>query len=57
MKGEADADPYIPDMVVYLKDNGYAYLDQGALVVDVKRVRCKGDTALYDPQIRRRISL
>ena len=35
-KGEADADPYIPDMVAYLKDNGYAYLDQGALVVDVK---------------------
>ena len=23
-KGEADADPYIPDMVAYLKDNGYA---------------------------------
>ena len=35
-KGEADADAYIPDMVKYLKDNGYAYLDQGALVVDVK---------------------
>lgn len=35
-KGEADADAYIPDMVRYLKDNGYAYLDQGALVVDVK---------------------
>lgn len=35
-KGEADADAYIPDMVAYLKDNGYAYLDQGALVVDVK---------------------
>ena len=35
-KGEADADAYIPDMVQYLKDNGYAYVDQGALVVDVK---------------------
>lgn len=35
-KGEADADAYIPDMVKYLKDNGYAYMDQGALVVDVK---------------------
>lgn len=35
-KGEADADAYIPDMVKYLKDEGYAYLDQGALVVDVK---------------------
>lgn len=34
--GESDADAYIPDMVKYLKENGYAYLDQGALVVDVK---------------------
>ena len=35
-KGESDAQPYIPDMVQYLKDNGYAYIDDGALVVDVK---------------------
>lgn len=35
-KGESDAQPYIPDMVKYLKDNGYAYIDDGALVVDVK---------------------
>jgi arginyl-tRNA synthetase len=35
-KGEADAQPYIPDMVQSLKDQGYAYEDQGALVVDVK---------------------
>ena len=35
-KGEADAQPYIPDMVEYLKREGYAHLDQGALVVDVK---------------------
>lgn len=35
-KKESDAQPYIPDMVAYLKDNGYAHLDQGALVVDVK---------------------
>ena len=34
--GESDADAYIPDMVNYLKDEGYAYVDQGALVVDVK---------------------
>ena len=34
--GESDADAYIPDMVNYLKEKGYAYLDQGALVVDVK---------------------
>ena len=35
-KGEADAQPYIPDMVEYLKKEGYAHMDQGALVVDVK---------------------
>ncbi|WP_099468778.1 arginine--tRNA ligase [Konateibacter massiliensis] len=35
-KGESDAQPYIPDMVTYLKDNNYAYLSNGALVVDVK---------------------
>ena len=35
-KGEADAKPYIADMVAYLKKEGYAHEDQGALVVDVK---------------------
>ena len=35
-KGEADAKPYIADMVEYLKREGYAHEDQGALVVDVK---------------------
>ena len=35
-KGEADAKPYIADMVEYLKNEGYAHEDQGALVVDVK---------------------
>lgn len=35
-KKESDAQPYIPDMVAYLKDNGYAYISEGALVVDVK---------------------
>ena len=34
-KSESDAQPYIPDMVQYLKDGGYAHLDQGALIVDV----------------------
>ena len=34
--GESDADAYIPNMVKYLKEEGYAYVDQGALVVDVK---------------------
>lgn len=35
-KGESDTQSYIPGMVQYLKDNGYAHYDQGALVVDVK---------------------
>ena len=35
-KKESDAQPYIPDMVQYLKDEGYAYISEGALVVDVK---------------------
>ncbi|MDD2979106.1 MAG: arginine--tRNA ligase [Hespellia sp.] len=35
-KGEADAQAYIPDMVERLKSEGYAHLDDGALVVDVK---------------------
>ncbi len=34
-KKESDAQKYIPDMVQYLKENGYAHYDQGALVVDV----------------------
>ena len=35
-KGEADAQKYIPDMVERLKNDGYAYYNDGALVVDVK---------------------
>jgi arginyl-tRNA synthetase len=35
-KGESDAQPYIPDMVQMMKDKGYAYMSDGALVVDVK---------------------
>ena len=35
-KGESDAQPYIPEMVQKMKDDGYAYLSEGALVVDVK---------------------
>lgn len=35
-KGEADAQPYIPEMVEYMEKEGYAHIDQGALVVDVK---------------------
>lgn len=33
---ESDAQQYIPDMVKYMKDEGYAHISEGALVVDVK---------------------
>ena len=35
-KKESDAQPYIPEMVEMMKEKGFAYQDQGALVVDVK---------------------
>lgn len=35
-KKESDAQPYIPEMVEKMKNQGFAYEDQGALVVDVK---------------------
>ena len=35
-KKESDAQPYIPGMVEEMKEKGFAYVDQGALVVDVK---------------------
>lgn len=35
-KKESDAQAYIPDMVEYLKEGGYARISEGALVVDVK---------------------
>lgn len=34
-KGESDAQPYIPAMVQRMKDDGFAYISEGALVVDV----------------------
>lgn len=36
-KGESDAQPYVPEMVQMMKDGGYAYMSEGALVVDVKQ--------------------
>ena len=45
-KAESDAQPYIPDMVQKMKDEGYAYEDQGALVVDVRE---EGDTREIPP--------
>ena len=47
-KKESDAQPYIPDMVAYLKEKGYAYEDQGALIVDVKE---ESDTKEVPPCI------
>lgn len=35
-KGESDVQDLIPDMVSYMKEEGYAYVSDGALVVDVK---------------------
>lgn len=35
-KGESDAQPYIPEMAETMKQEGYARLDEGAWVVDVK---------------------
>ena len=45
-KAESDAQPYIPDMVQRMKDEGFAYEDQGALVVDVSE---EGDTKEIPP--------
>lgn len=47
-KGESDAQPYIPDMVQKLKEEGYAHEDQGALVVDVRE---EADTREIPPCI------
>ena len=35
-KGESDVHDLIPQMVDYMKEEGYAYISEGALVVDVK---------------------
>ena len=35
-KGESDVQDLIPEMVDYMKEGGYAYISEGALVVDVK---------------------
>lgn len=35
-KKESDAQAYIPEMVDYMKKEGYAHISEGALVVDVK---------------------
>lgn len=35
-KGESDAQAYIPDMIERLKAEGFAHIDEGALVIDVQ---------------------
>jgi arginyl-tRNA synthetase len=45
-KGESDCQKYIPEMVQYLKDNSYARVSEGALVVDVSE---PGDTYVIPP--------
>jgi len=35
--GESDAQPYIPNMIAKMKNDGYLYESQGALVVDVAK--------------------
>ena len=50
-KGESDVQQYIPDMIAYLVENGYAHEDQGALVVDVAE---EGDTKEIPPCIIRK---
>ncbi len=47
-KKESDAQPYIPDMVKKMKEEGYAYEDDGALIVDVKE---ESDTREVPPCI------
>lgn len=45
-KGEADAQEFIPDMIERLKREGYAHIDDGALVIDVQE---EGDTKEIPP--------
>jgi len=45
---ESDVQPRIPKMLTYLKDNGYAYLSDGAIVVDVLK---ESDTREMPPCI------
>lgn len=47
-KKESDAQPYIPDMIRKMKEEGLAYEDDGALIVDVAE---EGDTKKVPPCI------
>lgn len=50
-KGESDAQPYIPDMVQKMIDDGLAYESQGAMVVDIQE---ETDTKELPPCIVRK---
>ncbi len=50
-KGESDAQTYIPGLIDYLFENGYAYESDGALVVDVAE---EGDSRDIPPCIVRK---
>ena len=50
-KGESDAQPYIPDMVQKLIDDGIAYESEGAIVVDIAE---EGDSKEFPPCIVRK---
>ena len=50
-KGESDAQPYIPDMVQKMIDDGLAYESQGAMVVDIQE---ESDTKELPPCIVRK---
>lgn len=45
-KGESDAQAYIPDMIERLKKEGFAHVDDGALVIDVQE---ESDTKKIPP--------
>ncbi len=47
-KGESDADPLIPEMIEKLKEDGFAVMDQGALIVSVAQ---NDDTSDMPPLI------
>ena len=50
-KGESDAQPYIPDMIQKLIDDGIAYESEGAIVVDIAE---EGDSKEFPPCIVRK---
>ena len=50
-KGESDVQKYIPDMLEKMQKDGYAYEDQGALIVDIKQ---EGDAKEMPPCIVRK---